>query len=60
MSIARRSDENPILLPNKDHPWEAEAVFNCCPVRKGHTINLLYRAVSSLHFHAEAGTQLRV
>jgi predicted GH43/DUF377 family glycosyl hydrolase len=60
MSIVKRSDENPILIPNREHPWESEAVFNGCPIKKGSEIHLLYRAVSALHYHAESGAQLRV
>lgn len=44
----KRSEENPILIPNHVNDWESEAVFNGCPVvddsGKAH---LLYRAVSS-------------
>jgi beta-1,2-mannobiose phosphorylase / 1,2-beta-oligomannan phosphorylase len=45
--IFRRSDENPIIVPNPEHPWEAAATFNGCPVRRGNRIHLLYRALSS-------------
>lgn len=41
-----RSDKNPILIPDKNHSWEAEAVFNGCPIKKGKEIFLLYRAMS--------------
>ncbi|MEK7114979.1 MAG: hypothetical protein AAB847_01310 [Patescibacteria group bacterium] len=46
----KRSEENPILIPKYINDWEAEAVFNGCPVidDKG-MINFLYRAVSSSH-----------
>jgi len=47
----KRSPENPILAPDKEHPWEAEATFNGCPVAGGGKIHLLYRAVSSLQKH---------
>jgi predicted GH43/DUF377 family glycosyl hydrolase len=43
----RRSEENPILIPINENDWEAEAVFNGCPVRGGGQIHFLYRAVSS-------------
>lgn len=47
MSEFRRSEENPILIPLTENDWEAEAVFNGCPVRSCRKINFLYRAVSS-------------
>jgi len=43
----RRSEENPILIPLPESDWEAEAVFNGCPVVSGGKIHLLYRAASS-------------
>jgi len=43
----RRSEENPILTPLSENKWEAEAVFNGCPVVSGGEIHFLYRAVSS-------------
>ena len=27
----KRSEENPVLRPNPDNDWEAEATFNGCP-----------------------------
>ncbi len=58
--LIERRDENPILKPNKNHSWEAEAVFNGCPIRKGNNVYLVYRAVSLPHYHASAGTKLMV
>lgn len=52
--IITRAEENPILKPNKNQSWEAEAVFNGCPVKKGNKIYLLYRALSLPHYHASA------
>jgi predicted GH43/DUF377 family glycosyl hydrolase len=46
MVIFRRSDENPVLLPNPDNFWEGEATFNGCPVIFNDNIVLLYRADS--------------
>lgn len=46
--IINRSDKNPILIPDKNHTWEAKAVFNGCPVEKGKEVFLLYRAMSPL------------
>ena len=45
--IIDRSDKNPILIPNENHSWEAEAVFNGCPVKKGKEVFLLYRAIGT-------------
>ncbi len=46
MLIFRRSDENPILLPNPDNNWEGEATFNGCSVIHKGKVVLLYRAES--------------
>jgi len=43
----QRSPENPILAPDAESPWEAEAAFNGCPVAGSGRIHFLYRAVSS-------------
>jgi hypothetical protein len=32
MSEFKRSEDNPVLLPNKDNDWESEATFNGCPI----------------------------
>lgn len=58
--IIERYDKNPILVPSKDHSWEAEAVFNGCPVQTGKEIFLLYRAMSRPHYHTTAKTRLMV
>jgi len=47
MAIAKRYQNNPILLPLRSHAWEAEEVFNGCPVKDGRKIHLLYRAMSN-------------
>ncbi len=46
--IVQRSERNPILRPEPSSHWEAEAVFNGCPVRRDGKVCLLYRALSSL------------
>jgi predicted GH43/DUF377 family glycosyl hydrolase len=56
----KRYSANPILAPNRNHSWEAEAVFNPCPTMRGKTIHLLYRALSLPHYHAIAKTTLQV
>ena len=44
-----RSIKNPILLSNEKSSWEAEAVFNGCPAKKGEMVHLVYRALSNKH-----------
>ena len=46
MFIVKRSRENPILIPIKDHHWEASATFNMSTVKRGRSIYGLYRAIS--------------
>lgn len=46
MFVVKRSKHNPILLPVKDHPWEASATFNWSPVKDGGTTHVLYRAMA--------------
>lgn len=58
--LVERFSKNPILVPKKEHSWEAEAVFNCCPIKDGDKIYLLYRAISLPHYHTQAQTTLRV
>jgi len=58
--IVERYSKNPILTPNKDQSWEAEAVLNGCPIEKGNKIFLLYRAISLPHYHTLAQTKLMV
>lgn len=48
MIALTRYPGNPILSPNKDHSWEAEAAFNGCPVMGDDGCHLLYRATSSI------------
>ena len=42
----KRSDENPVLMPNPDNDWEGEASFNGCPIVVRGKVVLLYRAES--------------
>ncbi|MDH4330381.1 MAG: hypothetical protein OEV93_02415 [Candidatus Moranbacteria bacterium] len=44
---AKRFPNNPILGPDKENSWEAQAVFNACSVKDGNTNHLLYRALSN-------------
>lgn len=46
MFTVKRSEHNPLLSPDRSHPWEAAAAFNGCPVVSGDKTHLLYRAYS--------------
>ncbi len=48
MYVIKRSEDNPILIPNKNRYWEEFATFNMCPVKKGKVIYGLYRAISAV------------
>jgi len=41
-----RSVLNPIITPDKSHPWEAKATFNPAALRIKNTTHILYRALS--------------
>lgn len=43
-AILRKYINNPILEPNPEHSWEANAVFNPAAIQLGNTTHLLYRA----------------
>ncbi len=58
--LVERSEKNPILKPNRNQSWEALAVFNGCPIKKGSKTYLLYRAMSLPHYHRAAGASLIV
>jgi predicted GH43/DUF377 family glycosyl hydrolase len=60
MFLVRRSGENPVLKPNPEQSWEAQAVFNGCPIKHGEHIHLLYRALSLPHYHITANIRLSV
>ena len=47
MYIVKRSEHNPVLIPNRDHYWEAFATFNMSPVKHGDNVYGLYRAISA-------------
>jgi predicted GH43/DUF377 family glycosyl hydrolase len=42
----KRSEENPVLIPNPDNDWESVATFNGCPIVINGKVILLYRAES--------------
>lgn len=46
MFTLNRFEYNPLLSPNKSHPWEAYAAFNGCPAKVGKKRFLVYRAMS--------------
>ncbi|MEA2112563.1 MAG: hypothetical protein U9P50_01150 [Patescibacteria group bacterium] len=46
MFVLKRSKHNPILLPVRQHNWEAFATFNWSPLQDGDTLHCLYRAMS--------------
>lgn len=58
--LIKRSDENPILKPEKYHSWEATAVFNGCPTEKDGQDYFVYRALSLPHYHTVAQKKLQV
>ena len=47
MFVIKRTEDNPILVPTRDHHWEASATFNMSVVKRGKNIYGLYRAISS-------------
>ncbi len=46
MFTVKRSEDNPLLSPRKEHPWEAAAAFNWSPVKSGALTHVAYRALS--------------
>lgn len=42
----QRCKENPIMIPDENHPWEAQAVFNPASILLGGKVHILYRALS--------------
>lgn len=55
-----RFKKNPILMPDKNNSWEAEAVFNGCPVKYKNKIYLLYRAISLDHYHESIKSNIKI
>lgn len=47
MLKVKRSEENPIIVPDSEILWESEGAFNGCPYKKGNKTGILYRAASS-------------
>lgn len=44
MNLPTRYPDNPILIPDRNNPWESEASFNGCVIREGDTWHMVYRA----------------
>ncbi|MEK7564288.1 MAG: hypothetical protein AAB510_01830 [Patescibacteria group bacterium] len=47
MFVVKRSHHNPIIVPDKDHYWEAYSTFNMSVVKKGTIFYGVYRAISA-------------
>jgi hypothetical protein len=45
--VLERFSGNPILTPNKAHPWESVAVFNPAALYENGKVHILYRALGS-------------
>ncbi len=58
--IVKRSSENPVLKPLSAHSWEAQAVFNGCPIEKNGKTYLVYRALSQAHYHSLTHTTMMI
>ncbi len=58
--IVQRSDRNPILKPNRNQSWEATAVFNPTVVQKDKKVFMLYRALSSEHYHSNSKLKMMI
>ncbi|MEI8174971.1 MAG: hypothetical protein WCG28_03405 [bacterium] len=48
MFVVKRSHHNPILVPDKDHYWEAFATFNMSIIKVGKLFYGVYRAISAV------------
>ncbi len=55
MPFAKRSSENPILVPDPAVPWENEAVYNPSVVQEDGKIHIFYRATSSIEKAGDTG-----
>ena len=58
--FVERYGKNPVLTPKTTHSWEAHSVFNGCPITRGKTTHLIYRALSLPHYHSLANTLMIV
>lgn len=48
MFVVKKSEQNPILVPDKDHYWEEFTTFNLCPIKYKGKVFGIYRAISAL------------
>ena len=60
MFAIKRNEENPLLSPYPDHPWEASATFNWCGAMKGKTLHVVYRAMSRPELMDQTHIQMSV
>lgn len=60
MFTLTRSSHNPILSPVKEHPWEAAAAFNGCPIMRNKKKYMVYRAMSEPDLLREPHTRTSV
>ena len=60
MFTLTRSEHNPILSPIKEHPWEAAATFNGCPIIHDKKMVMVYRAMSEPDLLREPHTSTSV
>lgn len=60
MFSIKRDEENPLLSPHPDHPWEASAAFNWSPAMKGDTLHVVYRAMSRPELMDQTHIQMSV
>lgn len=51
MLQVKRHLQNPILLPNTSHPWEAYATFNGCVLKTDDSFHMFYRAMSDKQYY---------
>ena len=42
----KRAEENPVILPVKEHPWESKATFNPAALYLDNKVHIVYRAMS--------------
>lgn len=47
MFVIRRHNENPLLSPKREHPWQAFATYNPSIVKKGLRTRMYYRALAN-------------
>ncbi len=48
MFVVKRSHHNPILIPERNHYWEASATFNMSVIKKDEIFYGVYRAISAV------------